>query len=115
MIDFACKRFDLKDIIKCGLGLTKSEFLLFELFTKSKEKEYTANLISERLNLDLTTIQKGVKKLYEKQIILRHQKNLSNGGYIYTYECNSRQKIREILKGVIKNWSDKVSSELDKW
>lgn len=115
MIDFACKQFDLKDIIKCGLGLTKSEILLFELFIKNKEKEYTTNLISEKLKLDLTTIQKGVKKLYDKQILLRHQKNLNNGGYIYTYESNSKQKIREILKDIIKNWSDKVSNELDKW
>jgi len=115
MIDFACKEFDLKDILKCGLGLTKSEFILFDYFIKNSDKESTTLSISKILDMDLTTIQKGVKKLYEKGIIIRHQKNLDNGGYVYTYECNSKPKIRKIIKDIIDKWSLKVHQEIDKW
>jgi predicted transcriptional regulator len=115
MIDFACKEFDLEDIIKCGLGLTKAEHKIFMYFLEHKGKELTTLKISKKLNLNLTTIQKAVKKLHEKEILIRHQKNLENGGYVYSYEISSKQKIRDVLKKIIKNWSEKVETEIDKW
>lgn len=114
MIDFACKQFNLDDIIKCGLGLTKTEFKIMEYFLDNT-KECTTHSISKKLNLNLTTIQKAVKKLSEKEIIIRHQKNLSSGGYLYTYECNSKTNIRKIIKDIIRNWSEKVEERIDKW
>jgi predicted transcriptional regulator len=115
MIDFACKQFNLDDIIKCGLNLTKTEFKIMEYFLKNKNDECTTISISKKLNLNLTTIQKAVKKLFEKNIILRHQKNLDNGGYIYTYESNSKSNVRKIIKEIIKNWSNNVEKKIDKW
>jgi len=115
MIDFACKEFDLEDIIKCGLGLTKTEFSIFKYFLDNKGKELITSEISEELKLNLTTIQKATKKLHEKEILIRHQKNLNNGGYVYTYEIESKQKIRFVIKKLIKNWSNKVEEEIDKW
>ena len=115
MIDFACKEFDLEDIIKCGLGLTKTEFSIFKYFLNHKGKELITSEISKELKLNLTTIQKATKKLHEKGILIRHQKNLNNGGYVYTYEIESKQKIRFVIKKLIKNWSNKVEEEIDKW
>ena len=114
MIDFACKQFNLDDIIKCGLGLTKTEFKVMNYFLSHKN-ECRTSTISEKMSLNLTTVQKAVKKLFEKGIIIRHQKNLDNGGYVYTYECSSRVKIRGIIRNIIKNWSDKVEEAIDKW
>lgn len=115
MIDFACKQFNLNEIIKCGLSLTKKELEIMKYFVENRNREHTTKEISKRLKLNLTTIQKAVKKLYDKQIILRHQKNLENGGYVYTYECNTKINIRKILKKIIRNWSDKVEKQIDKW
>jgi predicted transcriptional regulator len=115
MIDFACKQFNLEDIIKCGLSLTKTEFKIMEYFIAHKSAEHTTINVANDLNLNLTTIQKAVKKLHEKGILLRHQKNLENGGYIYTYECNSKKNIRKILKDIIRNWSENVEKQIDKW
>jgi predicted transcriptional regulator len=115
MIDFACKQFNLNEIIKCGLSLTKAELEVFNYFIQNQKSECTTSLISKKLNLNLTTIQKAVKKLYEKEIILRHQKNLSNGGYVYTYECATKKRIREVLKSIIKNWSEQVEKAIDRW
>ncbi len=115
MIDFACKRFDVDEIIKCGLGLTKSELTIFYFFVKSQEKDFTSYELSKKLNFNVTTIQKGVKKLADQNIIYRHQTNLSSGGYIFTYSCTPKRNIRIILKGIIKSWSQKVESSIDDW
>lgn len=115
MIDFACKQFDLDEVIKCSLGLTKTEFKIMKYFLKEINRECTTISISKELNLNLTTIQKAAKKLSDKKIIIRHQKNLKKGGYIYTYEYNSKQDTRKIIKGIIKNWFKKVEERIDKW
>jgi predicted transcriptional regulator len=115
MIDFACKQFNLDDIIKCGLGLTKAELVVMKHFVTNTSKVCDTVSISNKLGLNLTTIQKAVKKLSEKNVLLKHQKNLANGGYIYIYEVNSKDEIRKILKGIIKNWSSKVNEKIDEW
>lgn len=115
MIDFACKEFDLEEIIKCGLSLTKTEQKIFRYFLNNKGKELTTINVAKKLSLNLTTLQKATKKLYEKEILIRHQKNLENGGYVYTYEIASKQKIRNVLKNIIKKWYERVESEIDKW
>ncbi len=115
MIDFACKRFDLDDIIKCGLGLTKTEFKIMKFLLKNSNKKHTTNKISKKLNLNLTTIQKAVKKLSKLNIIKKSQKNLLKGGYIYIYKCNPKEEVRTNIKKIIRNWSNKVEEEIDKW
>ena len=115
MIDFACKKFNLDEIIKCGLGLTKAELEIMKYFTSHYGEEFTSGELSKVLEMNITTLQRATKKLYEKKIILRHQKNLGSGGYIYTYEASSKKEIREILKEIIKSWSKKVEDEIDKW
>ena len=94
MIDFACKQFDLNDVIRCSLGLTKTEFQIMKYLLKKTSNNCTTISVSKKLNLNLTTIQKAVKKLSIKKILLRHQKNLKNGGYVYTYECNLKLNIK---------------------
>lgn len=115
MIDFACKQFNMNDIVKCGLGLTRTEFKILEYFLKTNQDGCTTVSISKKLNFNLTTIQKAVKKLSEQGILIRRQENLDGGGYVYTYECNSKPTIRKIIKDLVRNWSDKVEAEIDKW
>ena len=115
MIDFACKRFDLDQIIKCGLGLTKSEFEVMQYFIKSPEKESQTDVIAKNLNLNLTTIQKATKKLYEAGIIQRQQKNISGGGYLYCYKSKNKQEIRQTIKDIIRNWTKNVEQGIDNW
>ena len=59
MIDFACKEFDLNDIIKCGLGLTKTEFEIFTYFLNNRGKESITTQVADDLKLNLTTREKN--------------------------------------------------------
>ena len=114
MIDFGCREFDLDDIMKCGLGLTKAEFRVMRYLVQHPE-ELTTSEIAEKIGLDITTIQKAVKKLADKGVVSRSQKNLEGGGYMYLYRSNPRTEIREVLKGIIKKWSSAVEDRIDEW
>lgn len=115
MIDFACKRFNIKEIIKCSLGLTKVDYQILEFFINDFDKKFTTGDLANKCSINLTTSQKTVKKLYEKNIIKRSQKNLENGGYTYVYTAYSKAHIRSVIKDIINSWSKKVESGIDQW
>ena len=117
MIDFACKTFEIEEVIKCGLSLTKSDYNIMEFLIKNNKggKEYSSNELSRTMNLDLSTVQRALKKLNEKNIIIRSQKNLHSGGYVYSYRIRDKSELRKILTEIIDNWSKKVKSEVEKW
>lgn len=114
MIDFACKRFELNEVIKCGLGLTKSDYEIMEFLIKNRER-FTSFKIAEEVNIDVSTAQRALKKLNEKNIVKRFQTNLSNGGYLYSYEVNNKNVLRKLILDVIHSWIKKVENELESW
>jgi predicted transcriptional regulator len=114
MIDFACREFNLKDIIKCSLGLARSDFAVFEFLLKHPGSHGT-EAVASRLALDLSTVQRAMKKLHEKQLVRRMQKNLSGGGYVFEYQINDKKTIRKIIMGTVHNWTARVEQELETW
>lgn len=114
MINFACKQFDLKEIIKCSFGLTKSEYNLLK-FLLEKNKEFTTEELSRQLSLDKSTIQRGVKSLHEKGLISRGQINQSVGGYVFLYRIKDRNFLIKKLLEIIDGWSEGVKKEIKNW
>ena len=51
MIDFACKQFNLKDVIKCSLGLTKADLEIFEFLLKNNG-QYNTDVISKKVKVE---------------------------------------------------------------
>ncbi len=115
MIDFACKTFNIESIIKCSLGLTKSEYKIMNFFIDNPKEYFTSEKLSKKLVFNLTTVQKAVKKLKEKDILIRSQENLNNGGYVFSYKLKSKQNIRIIINKIIGTWSEKVKKRIDHW
>jgi len=114
MIDFACKRFKLEEIVKCGFGLTKNDFAVLMWFMKRKG-EADSEEISRKLSIGLTTSQKSLKRLYEKGLIIRTQKNLSDGGYAYYYRIQDKKMIKSKLMTVLHSWISGVEKSMDDW
>lgn len=114
MIDFACKRFDLNEIIKCGLGLRKSDFKIMQKMIPCKSFNDTKE-ISKLTGFDISTVQRSVKKLYEKEILLRKQINLNKGGYIFLYKVKSKTAIKNILIDIIDSWTNKTKTAIERW
>lgn len=115
MIDFACKEFKIEDVIKCALNLTKADLKVMKYFLNEKEQWVDTDFLSKILKLDISTIQRSVKKLHEKEILQRSQQNLDGGGYVFKYKINSRAKIKNIIMAVVNSWADRLGQELEKW
>ena len=115
MIDFACKKFNLDEVIRCSLGFTKTEFKIMKYMILNSEKEFTTQKISEILKIGLSTSQKAINKINEKGLVKRNQKNFEKGGYIFIYSIKDKVVLeKEILK-IIHNWTKKVEVELKGW
>ena len=115
MIDFACKTFQLDEIIRCSFTITKADFRVMEYMVKRDEHWFTTEELAENLNLNLTTIQRAVKKLFEKQVLERKQNNLSSGGYIYIYRIKDKSQIRKLILEIIDDWKGNVERQLKSW
>lgn len=114
MIDFACKRFEIDEIIKCSLSLTRAELKIIKFFLKNTSGSFNSVEIKKKLGLQLSTVQKALKKLNSKRVLKRSQKNLKNGGYVYYYSLKPKNSVRIVLKEIISNWVERVEKEIDK-
>ena len=114
MIDFACKQFDLKEIVKCSFGLTKSEYNLLR-FLLENNKQFTTEELAKELKLDKSTIQRGVKSLHQKGLVSRGQINQSVGGYVFLYRIKDREFLIRKMVEIIDGWSEGVKKEIRNW
>jgi predicted transcriptional regulator len=115
MIDFACKEFKIEDVIKCALNLTKADLKVMKYFLSETDQWVDTDFLSKVLKLDISTVQRSVKKLHEKEILQRSQQNLDGGGYVFKYKTNSRAKIKNIIMTVVNSWADRLGQELEQW
>jgi predicted transcriptional regulator len=111
MIDFACKKFDLNQVIKCSLGLTKSEFIVLQYFIRNSGY-FKSDEVARETKFDLSSIQRAVKKLHEKGLITRSQENLKGGGYVFSYSFKGKKELIDNIMGTVNGWSNRVESEL---
>lgn len=113
-IDFACKKFDLEEIVKCSLGLSRSEFRILK-FLISNDKRFMTDELSEKLKLDKSTIQRGVKRLHQKGLLVRGQINQTKGGYVFYYRVKEKTQIRNIIIDIVEGWTKGVKKEISNW
>ena len=113
MINFACKLIPFEDIIRCAFGITKTEYNIFEFLTK--KQDITVEDMTEELKKDRTTIQKAVKSLVDKGIVIRRQRNIDMGGYQYIYSLKDKQELKKQIKEIIKSWIISAINKVENW
>lgn len=114
MIDFACKKFDIEEVVKCVLSLSKSDYKILKFLMKASESLTTENLATE-LKLDKSTVQRGVKSLHSRGLLFRSQINKTSGGYIFLYRVKEKEKIRKMISDVIDNWTRVFHEKIRDW
>lgn len=114
MIDFACKKFDLDEVIKCSLALSKSEFRILNFLIKN-EGEFQTETMSKKLGLDKSTVQRSIKKLHGEGLVFRRQKNKTSGGYVFYYSIKDKNEIKKRVKDTIYNWVKVFEERIEKW
>jgi len=115
MIDFACKKFDLNEVIRCSLNLTKTEFNILKFLIENSEKEFTSKKISSIFKIGLSTSQKAINKLYQEDLIKRSQRNLKKGGYIFVYSIKEKLILKQKILDILHNWMRKVEEGIKRW
>ena len=114
-MDFGCKRFNLDEVVRCSLNLTKAEFKILEFLMKNHAKKFESSDIAKALKLDRSTVQRSMKKMTEKNIVRRSQINLEGAGYTFVYCICNKQEIKIFIKSIIRGWVDKFDSEIERW
>ena len=71
--------------------------------------------IAKKMKLERTTVQKALKNLLNKQLVRRVQCNLSRGGYVFMYEPNKKEYLKNAIKDIIYKWYKSVEKEIDRW
>lgn len=113
MIDFACKKIQLDEIIMCSLGLTRLDYEILSLLFA--HPSLTIIGIAKKMRVDRTTAQKSVKRLLEKGLLLRFQQNLKTGGYSFIYETKGKEEVKQNVADIIGGWQKNVMRALDAW
>jgi predicted transcriptional regulator len=114
-LDFACKRFEIEEVVKCSLALSKSDLALLKFLMKDSSRDFTTEELAEKLNLEKSTVQRTVKKLHEKGLLFRRQMNQSKGGYVFFYRIKDRDNLRKIILGIVDSWHERFRIEIKKW
>ncbi len=115
MIDFACKEFRINDVIKCALNLTRADMKILEYNIIKSEQWNNTDNIATGTDLDLSTVQRSVKKLHEKGVLIKSQTNLDGGGYSFIYRIKDKEEIKQLIMNIVNTWVKKVESELEEW
>ncbi|MFB6246437.1 MAG: helix-turn-helix domain-containing protein [Candidatus Pacearchaeota archaeon] len=113
MVTFACKKIPQEDLVRCSFDLNKSAYNLFMHLLKQK-KALKANEINEQMGLDRSSVQKALSKLLGKDLVVRSQKNLEKGGYIYFYRTKDKKEIKERINSIISDWYENTKKEIEK-
>lgn len=111
MITFACKKIRLNEIVRCSFSLNKTEYNVL-MFLLRKEKELDIHILSKKMSLERTTLQKALKKLLDKKLAKRRQVNIKTGGYFYLYSVKSKASLKQRLLEIIRQWEKTAEEEI---
>lgn len=112
MKNFELDEIKISEIVKTCFKLTKAEYDIFVFFLKNKEEEYFTEEVANFLKMNLSTIQRAVKKMCEQKLLTKRQSNLKGGGYLFIYKIKSQSVIKNILEDKLDFWIAKVQKEL---
>ncbi len=110
---YTCKPITLEDVFACTLDISKKNYkLLIEI---GKHKEITVKELAKKLKKDRTTIQKLLKELMRKKLVVRRQLNLRKGGYIYYYSLRDKDGLKSLMRRLFSEWCRSGELLIDKW
>ncbi len=112
-IDFGCRKFDVPEVVRCGLGLSRSEFRM--LARLAGRKRFSVAAEARALGMDRATVQRAAQKFAEKGLAARFQRNLKAGGYVYEYEVKSKAEVKAMVRALVSKWSRRAEDEIGKW
>ena len=112
MMRFVCKSVNIEDVLRCSFGLNRTELDILMLLLSS-ENEFTSSQIISKIKKDKSTVQRCLKSLVEKELVIRFQINLEQGGYYFKYRSVNKNSIKKKLNEIFMNFSKMVEKKID--
>ena len=112
MFSFACETFNLEEVIMCSLSINKTEC---NILTKLMTQPLTIKQVSTIMKLERSSVQKNIKKLVEKELLIRKQINLSKGGYKFVYTAKNKTEIKNKVFNSLNDWMLTARKEINTW
>ena len=113
-LNFVCRIVSLEEILRCSFGLNKTELIIMKQLLKNRG-EHAIEEIMKNVKKDRTTIQRGVKRLFEKGLIKRRQINLDKGGYVFIYSSKPKVELKDKVFKIFESFKESVGKEIQKW
>ncbi|MCD6549648.1 MarR family transcriptional regulator [Candidatus Micrarchaeota archaeon] len=113
MLTFACKKIDLEDIVRCSFDLNKTEYKVMMYLLKHSRRKYRVTEVAKGISLTRTSVQKAIKRLVDRGLVIRFQKNLPGGGYTYVYQIEDKKRIMQRMKDIVTSWYHNVIKAID--
>lgn len=109
-VNFACKTISLDKILKCSFELNNTELDILKYLDNA---EKSAKDISKDLEKDLATVQRNLKSLHEKKLIIRRQYNLDTGSYTFHYKSKPKKYLKQKMKDNFEHFSKLVLQKIE--
>ncbi len=113
-MDFACQEIDVQQVLSCTFGLSKSGCaVLKQLFASTQPM--TSDELASQTGYDLATVQRALKHLSERGVLVRTQHNRPQGGYEYVYEVVDTQTFTALVDKTLTSWLAQARQEVQLW
>lgn len=104
--DFKCD-----DIAKCILGLKNIDIDSYKVLVANGPM--TAENLGERLNRERSTAYRSLQNLMTCGLVHRETRTILDGGYYYEYIALPPVRLKEMVKGNVDEWYDKMKNIID--
>lgn len=113
-MDFACQEIDVEQVLSCTFGLSKSGCAVMkQLF--AAPHPMTSDALASATGYDLATVQRALKHLSERGVLVRTQHNRPQGGYEYVYEPVKSDAFMGLVDDTFSSWLAQARSEVQSW
>jgi predicted transcriptional regulator len=98
-------------IMRCALGVRTTEIEAYCTLVTAGPS--TVQDVAEGLGKSRSTAQRLLQNLAEKGLAIREERLIGLGGYQYVYSAVDPETMRAAIKETLRQWYDRMISELD--
>jgi predicted transcriptional regulator len=98
-------------IMRCALGVRTTETEAYCTLVTAGPS--TVQDVAEGLGKSRSTAQRLLQNLVEKGLAVREERLIGLGGYQYVYSAVSPETMRAAIKETLRQWYERMISELD--
>ncbi len=100
--------------LKFIIDLPKADCKVLKTFREDRRKEWDSDELKNKLNVNLTTVQRALKRICDKGLIIKKQKNLTGGGYVFLYKARSKVEEKLVLEHMTTLFKEDVYKVIKK-